>query len=143
MLGDKGERFRYSRGYGHIGSQVSILAEAISMNVIYYDVQIVMAIGATKQIFTLNSLLRNSNFVTLHVPENSETFNLIDKSHFDIIKTGSYIINTSKGSRLDMDVLIKTLESKKIMGAALDVYPNEPLKDTENISNNHLEKMVE
>lgn len=143
MLGDKGERFRYSRGYGHIGSQVSILAEAISMNVIYYDVQIVMAIGATKQIFTLNSLLRNSNFVTLHVSENSETFNLIDKSHFDIIKTGSYIINTSKGSRLDMDVLIKTLESKKIMGAALDVYPNEPLKDTENISNNHLEKMVE
>lgn len=113
------------------------------MNVIYYDVQIVMAIGATKQIFTLNSLLRNSNFVTLHVSENSETFNLIDKSHFDIIKTGSYIINTSKGSRLDMDVLIKTLESKKIMGAALDVYPNEPLKDTENISNNHLEKMVE
>lgn len=143
MLGDKGERFRYSRGYGHIGSQVSILAEAISMNVIYYDVQIVMPIGATKQIFTLNSLLRNSNFVTLHVPENSETFNLIDKSHFDIMKTGSYIINTSKGSRLDMDVLIKTLESKKIMGAALDVYSNEPLKDTENISNNHLEKMVE
>ncbi|KAK5960916.1 phosphoglycerate dehydrogenase SER33 PWA37_001436 [Arxiozyma heterogenica] len=112
------------------------------MGVIYYDIQIVMPIGATKQISTLNSLLRNSDFVTLHVPENSETFNLIGKSHFDLMKAGSYIINTSKGSTLDMDVLIRTLESKKIMGAALDVYPNKPLKDTENISNNHLEKWL-
>lgn len=129
-------------GYGHIGSQVSILAESIGMNVIYYDVQTVMSLGAAQQVSTLNSLLKNSDFVTLHVPENSETFKLIGKAQFDVMKTGSYIINTSRGSVIDMDALIEAIESNKILGAALDVYPYEPLKDTEHISHNQLSKWL-
>lgn len=129
-------------GYGHIGSQVSILAEAMGMEVIYYDVQTVMPLGAAKQVSTLNSLLRNSDFVTLHVPESSETFKLMSKSQFDVMKMGSYIINTSRGSTIDMDALIEALESKRILGAALDVYPFETLRDTENISNNDLSEWL-
>jgi len=113
-------------GYGHIGSQLSVLAEAMGMNVIYYDVVTLMAIGTAKQVPTLEKLLQEADFVTLHVPETPETQNLISTRQFEQMKTGSYLINASRGTVVDIPALIEASRSGKIAGAALDVFPNEP-----------------
>ena len=113
-------------GYGHIGSQLSVLAEAMGMNVIYYDVVTLMALGTARQVPTLNHLLEESDFVTLHVPDLPETRRMISTAQFDKMKNGSYLINASRGSVVDIPALIKAMNSGKIAGAALDVYPNEP-----------------
>lgn len=129
-------------GYGHIGSQVSILAEAMGMHVNYYDVQTVMSLGGAKQVATLNGLLKKSDFVSLHVPENSETMGLLSRSQFAVMKRGSYLLNTSRGSAIDMDALIDALESGRLLGAALDVFPNEPFGNSTNIFNNRSNKWM-
>ena len=129
-------------GYGHIGSQVSILAEALGMHVIYYDVQTVMPLGGAKQVPTLNTLLKKSDFVSLHVPENCETLDLLGRPQFAVMKKGSYVLNTSRGSAIDMDALIEALKTKKLVGAALDVFPNEPLRKASIGSNNRLNKYI-
>ncbi|KAF7957559.1 hypothetical protein EAE96_003134 [Botrytis aclada] len=113
-------------GYGHIGSQLSVLAEAMGMSVIYYDVVNLMALGTARQVSTLNELLNTADFVTCHVPELPETKNLIGKAQFDQMKEGSYLINASRGSVIDIPALIEASRSGKIAGAALDVYPSEP-----------------
>ncbi|KAK7403955.1 D-3-phosphoglycerate dehydrogenase 2 [Neonectria punicea] len=113
-------------GYGHIGSQLSVLAEAMGMTVIYYDVVTLMALGTARQVPTLETLLEESDFVTLHVPDLPETRNLITTSHFEHMKNGSYLINASRGSVVDIPALIKASRSGKIAGAALDVFPQEP-----------------
>ncbi|KAI9646957.1 D-3-phosphoglycerate dehydrogenase 2 [Ciborinia camelliae] len=113
-------------GYGHIGSQLSVLAEAMGMSVIYYDVINLMALGTAKQVATLNELLNTADFVTCHVPELPETKNLIGKAQFDQMKDGSYLINASRGSVIDIPALIEASRTGKIAGAALDVYPSEP-----------------
>ncbi|QSZ34834.1 hypothetical protein DSL72_007693 [Monilinia vaccinii-corymbosi] len=113
-------------GYGHIGSQLSVLAEAMGMSVIYYDVINLMALGTAKQVPTLNELLNTADFVTCHVPELPETKNLIGKAQFEQMKDGSYLINASRGSVIDIPALIEASRSGKIAGAALDVYPSEP-----------------
>jgi D-3-phosphoglycerate dehydrogenase len=113
-------------GYGHIGSQLSVLAEAMGMSVIYYDVLTLMAIGTARQVPTLEALLEEADFVTLHVPETPETKNMISAAQFERMKTGSYLINASRGSVVDIPALIKAMRSGKLAGAALDVYPNEP-----------------
>ncbi|KAF2261073.1 hypothetical protein CC78DRAFT_471348 [Lojkania enalia] len=113
-------------GYGHIGSQLSVLAEAMGMSVIYYDILTLMALGTARQMPTLDDLLEQSDFVTLHVPETPETKNMFRKSQFDKMKDGSYIINNARGSVVDIPALIEAMRSGKIAGAALDVYPNEP-----------------
>ncbi|KAH8702646.1 D-3-phosphoglycerate dehydrogenase [Talaromyces proteolyticus] len=113
-------------GYGHIGSQLSVLAEAMGMSVIYYDVVNLMAMGTTRQVSTLEDLLHDADFVTCHVPELPETENLIGQQQFEHMKTGSYLINASRGSVVDIPALIQAMRSGKIAGAALDVYPNEP-----------------
>ncbi|KPM41658.1 D-3-phosphoglycerate dehydrogenase 2 [Neonectria ditissima] len=113
-------------GYGHIGSQLSVLAEAMGMTVIYYDVVTLMALGTARQVPTLEKLLEEADFVTLHVPDLPETRNLITTSHFEHMKNGSYLINASRGSVVDIPALIKASRSGKVAGAALDVFPQEP-----------------
>ena len=113
-------------GYGHIGSQLSVLAEAFGMTVIYYDAVNLMALGTAKQVATIEELLRGADFVTCHVPELPETFNMIGRDQLDEMKKGSYLINASRGHIVDIAALIDAMRVGKIAGAALDVYPSEP-----------------
>ncbi|KAI9837582.1 MAG: Phosphoglycerate dehydrogenase ser3 [Sarea resinae] len=113
-------------GYGHIGSQLSVLAEAMGMTVIYYDVVNLMAMGTARQVPTLEALLSGADFITCHVPELPETKNMISTKQFELMRTGSYLINASRGSVVDIPALISASRLGKIAGAALDVYPSEP-----------------
>jgi D-3-phosphoglycerate dehydrogenase len=113
-------------GYGHIGSQLSVLAESMGMTVIYYDVVSLMGMGTAKQVPTLEALLNDADFVTCHIPELPETRNLIAAQQFEQMKNGSYLINASRGSVVDIPALINAMRAGKIAGAALDVYPKEP-----------------
>ncbi|RPB05522.1 D-3-phosphoglycerate dehydrogenase 2 [Choiromyces venosus 120613-1] len=113
-------------GYGHIGSQLSVLSEAMGMKVIYYDVVPLMALGTAKQVPTLKDLLEQADFVTLHVPEIPETKNMIGAEQLAQMKQGSYLINASRGSVVDIPALIESMRSGHTAGAALDVYPSEP-----------------
>ncbi|KAI9818568.1 MAG: Phosphoglycerate dehydrogenase ser3 [Pycnora praestabilis] len=113
-------------GYGHIGSQLSVMAEAMGMSVIYYDVLNLMAMGTSKQVPNLEALLERADFVTCHVPELPETKDMIGSVQFEQMKTGSYLINASRGSVVDIPALINAMRSGKTAGAALDVYPSEP-----------------
>ncbi|THZ14882.1 hypothetical protein D6C91_07085 [Aureobasidium pullulans] len=113
-------------GYGHIGNQLSVLAEAMGMSVIYYDVVNLMSMGTAKQVPTLKALLEGADFVTLHVPEIPETQNMISTEQFGYMRKGSYLINASRGTVVDIPALVEAMRSGKIAGAAIDVYPNEP-----------------
>ncbi|KAL2135548.1 hypothetical protein VTI74DRAFT_8027 [Chaetomium olivicolor] len=113
-------------GYGHIGSQLSVLAEAMGMSVIYYDILTLMAIGTARQVPTLDALLEEADFITLHVPETPETKHMISGPQFERMKDGAYLINASRGTVVDIPALIKAMRAGKVAGAALDVYPNEP-----------------
>ncbi|KAK4548475.1 D-3-phosphoglycerate dehydrogenase 2 [Oleoguttula mirabilis] len=113
-------------GYGHVGSQLSVLAEAMGMKVIYYDVTNLMGLGLSNQVPTLDHLLQLADFVTLHVPEIPETTNMMSTHQFEQMKKGSYLINASRGSVVDIPALIHASQTGKLAGAALDVYPNEP-----------------
>ena len=116
-------------GYGHIGSQLSVLAEAMGLHVIYYDIVTIMALGTAKQVSTLDELLNNSDFVSLHVPETPETKNLLSAPQFAAMKDGAYVINASRGTVVDIPSLIAAMKAKKLAGAAIDVYPAEPRKN--------------
>lgn len=113
-------------GYGHIGSQLSVLAEAMGMSVLYYDVVPIMGLGMGKQLPSLHQLLSKSDFVTLHVPELPETQNMIGAPEFEAMKKGAYLINASRGSVIDIPAFIDASRSGKIAGGAIDVFPNEP-----------------
>ena len=113
-------------GYGHIGSQLSVLAEAFGMTVVFYDTVNLMALGTAKQLPSLQALLRTADFVTCHVPELPETKNMIGRKEIEYMKGGSYLINASRGSVIDIPALIDAMRAGKIAGAALDVYPAEP-----------------
>ncbi|ETS87140.1 hypothetical protein PFICI_00968 [Pestalotiopsis fici W106-1] len=111
-------------GYGHVGSQVSVLAEALGMKVIYHDIRPVMGVGNAQQMSSLHQLLRHSDFVTLHLPEQSQY--MVSSAQFNLMKPGSYILNASRGSVVDIPALIAAMKTGQIPGAALDVYPSEP-----------------
>ena len=113
-------------GYGHIGSQLSVLAEAMGMSVCFFDVVNLMALGSARQVPSLEALLAEADFVTCHVPELPETKGLIGARQFEVMKKGSYLINASRGSVIDIPALIEASRSGKLAGAALDVYPSEP-----------------
>jgi len=115
-------------GYGNIGSQVSIMAEALGMHVIYYDVATKLPHGNAKQISDLKELVSNSNIVTLHVPANSSTRKMINAEVLRSFRKGSYLLNYSRGDVVDLTALKKALASGKLAGAAIDVFPNEPEK---------------
>ncbi|KAJ9477486.1 D-3-phosphoglycerate dehydrogenase 2 [Pseudozyma hubeiensis] len=113
-------------GYGHIGSQLSVLAEAMGMRVIYYDVVPLMPLGSAMQVSTLNELLGTADFVSLHVPELPETKNMIRAEQIKAMKKGSYLINNARGSVVDIPALVEGLQSGHLAGAAVDVFPKEP-----------------
>ncbi|ROW09049.1 hypothetical protein VMCG_02787 [Cytospora schulzeri] len=113
-------------GYGHIGAQLSVLAEAMGMKVIYYDVLALMALGTARQVATLDELLEEADFVTCHVPANADTKGMISTPQLNKMKDGSYLLNASRGTVVDIPALVNAMRSGKIAGAALDVYPHEP-----------------
>jgi len=113
-------------GYGHIGSQLSVLAESMGMSVIYYDVLTTMGLGTAKQVSSLDDLLQQADFVSLHVPATAETKNLIGARELALMKEGSYLINNARGTVIDIPALIEASRAGKIAGAAIDVFPNEP-----------------
>lgn len=106
------------------------------MSVIYYDVVSLMGMGTAKQVPTLEALLNEADFVTCHVPELPETRNMIAASELAEMKNGSYLINASRGSVIDIPALINAVRSGKIAGAALDVYPSEPPGNGDYFTNN-------
>jgi D-3-phosphoglycerate dehydrogenase / 2-oxoglutarate reductase len=113
-------------GYGHIGSQLSVLAEALGMRVLFYDVINIMPLGSARQVDSMSSLLSQSDFVTLHVPELPETMNMISGIQLAQMKKGAYLINNARGGVVDIPALIKAVQSGHIAGAAFDVFPHEP-----------------
>lgn len=117
-------------GYGHIGSQVSTLAEALGMRVLYFDIISKLPFGNAKGCNSLPELLRESDFVTLHVPATAQTLNMMGAAQFEMMKTGAYLINASRGTVVDIPALVASLKSKKLSGAAIDVFPEEPESNT-------------
>ncbi|KAF9125846.1 hypothetical protein BGW39_007108 [Mortierella sp. 14UC] len=113
-------------GYGHIGSQLSVLAESMGMRVLFYDVVPLMPLGTSKQVHTLSDLLTEADFVTLHVPETEDTKNMIGEHELNYMKEGSFLINASRGTIVQIPALAKALRSGHIGGAAVDVFPKEP-----------------
>lgn len=115
-------------GYGNIGSQVSIMAESLGMNVIYYDIATKLPHGNAKQVRELRELLKRSDVVTLHVPSDPTTRNMINDAAFKQMRKGAIFLNYSRGDIVDLHALRKHLESGRISGAAVDVFPDEPEK---------------
>jgi len=116
-------------GYGNIGSQVSIMAEALGMHVIYYDVATKLPHGNAKQVHSLVDLVSNSNIVTLHVPSTPSTRNMINADVLRSFRSGSILLNYSRGDVVDLDALKEHLAAGTLSGAAIDVFPNEPEKN--------------
>ncbi|MBX3465977.1 MAG: phosphoglycerate dehydrogenase [Planctomycetes bacterium] len=118
-------------GYGHIGSQVSILAEAFGMRVLYHDVLPRLPMGNAQQLPSLDALLPKVDVLTLHVPEDPSTRGLIDAERLARMRPGSHLINASRGSVVDIDALADALRRGHLGGAAVDVFPREPASNKE------------
>lgn len=113
-------------GYGSIGSQLSVLAESLGMNVIYHDAVTKLPLGNAVQVGGLDELFAKADVVTLHVPDLPSTRNMMTKAEFDKMKDGAFFINAARGGCVDIDALADALKSGKILGAAIDVFPKEP-----------------
>jgi len=113
-------------GYGHIGSQVSVLAEAMGMRVIYHDIVPKLPLGNARQVKNLADLLKDADVVTLHVPATRQTANMIAAAQIKRMKPGAMIINNARGSIVNIDDLADAIRAQRIGGAALDVFPEEP-----------------
>lgn len=113
-------------GYGNIGSQLSVLAEAMGMKVFLFDIVSKLPLGNAVQVSSLKELLEISDVVSLHVPETPQTANMIKAEQLAWMKKGSILINASRGSVVDIDALANALESRHLAGAAIDVFPVEP-----------------
>lgn len=113
-------------GYGHIGSQLSIIAESLGMDVYFYDIENKLPLGNAKQVRSLKELLGSCDVISLHVPELPSTRNLMSAERIAQLKQGSILINAARGSVVDIDALAKALKEGKIHGAAIDVFPVEP-----------------
>lgn len=113
-------------GYGNIGKQLSVLAEAIGMRVYYYDVEDSLALGNAKKCNTLEDLLNISDVVTLHIDDNPANKNFIGEREINQMKKGAMLVNLSRGFVVDIDALAEALKSGQLAGAAIDVYPEEP-----------------
>jgi D-3-phosphoglycerate dehydrogenase len=116
-------------GYGHIGSQVSILAEALGMNVYYYDIVKKLSLGKAVACSSLEELLSVSHVVTLHVPETPLTMNMISRKELLLMRNGACLVNASRGSVVNIQDLTDALKSGHLLGAALDVFPDEPVSN--------------
>ena len=116
-------------GYGNIGSQVSVLAEALGMKVVFYDVETKLPLGNAEDAKSLKDLLKKADVVTLHVPETPQTNNLINKNNLKFFKKNSILINYARGEVVDLDALRNAITEGDVGGAAIDVYPSEPEKN--------------
>jgi D-3-phosphoglycerate dehydrogenase len=113
-------------GYGHIGTQIGVLAEQLGMRVIFRDIEAKLPLGNAREVASLEELLSISDVVSLHVPETPQTQNLIGSTQLAAMKPGSHLINASRGTVVDIDALAIALESRHLHGAAIDVFPAEP-----------------
>ncbi len=113
-------------GYGHIGTQIGLLAEAAGMQVIFYDIESKLALGNSRPAATLEALLESVDAVTLHVPETPQTRGLIGAAQLALMQPGAVLINASRGTVVDIDALVEALRSQRLAGAAIDVFPSEP-----------------
>lgn len=118
-------------GYGHIGSQVSVLAEAFGMKVVFYDIVKKLPLGNAQARSHIEDLLKESDFVSLHVPETPETKNMITSHQLSMMKKGSLLINASRGTVIQIDDLVTALSSQQLAGCAIDVFPEEPASNKE------------
>jgi D-3-phosphoglycerate dehydrogenase len=116
-------------GYGNIGSQVSVLAEAMGMKVIFYDVLTKLPLGNAEACRSVKELVAKADIITLHVPETDSTKNLINKTLLKQFKKGSILINYARGEVVDLDALAAAIKAGDIAGAAIDVFPVEPEKN--------------
>lgn len=113
-------------GYGSIGSQTSVMAEALGMKVCFYDVVTKLPLGNASQIRELDELLQTADIISLHVPETAATQNMIGAREIGLMKKGAILINASRGTVVDIDALANAIKTGHIAGAAIDVFPKEP-----------------
>lgn len=113
-------------GYGHIGTQLGILAEQLGMRVVFHDIETKLSLGNALPMPSLAALLQTSDVVSLHVPETELTQNLIAASELELMKPGSSLINASRGQVVDLEALASALKNGHLAGAAIDVFPVEP-----------------
>jgi D-3-phosphoglycerate dehydrogenase len=118
-------------GYGHIGSQVSVLAEALGLKVLFYDIVKKLPLGNAQNCPSLEELLSQSDFVTLHVPETPQTKDLISGKELQQMRKGAFLVNASRGTVVIIDDLVTSLKSKHLGGCAIDVFPMEPSSNKE------------
>lgn len=118
-------------GYGHIGTQVGIIAESLGLNVIFYDIEHKLSLGNAKQVDTLDELFAKSDIISLHVPQTDLTRGMINAEAFANMKDGVFFLNASRGTVVDIDALCAALKSGKVAGAAVDVFPKEPAANGE------------
>lgn len=118
-------------GYGHIGTQLGILAESLGMYVYFYDIENKLPLGSATQVQHLSDLLNMSDVVSLHVPENPSTKNMMGAKEISLMKPGSLLINASRDTVVDIPALCDALASKHLAGAAIDVFPTEPATNSD------------
>ncbi|MGE7136066.1 phosphoglycerate dehydrogenase [Luteibacter sp. NPDC031894] len=113
-------------GYGHIGTQVGVLAESLGMRVIFHDIEAKLSLGNARAAASLEDLLERADVVTLHVPETAQTKNLIGAAEIARMRPDAMLVNASRGTVVDIDALADALRTKHLAGAAIDVFPVEP-----------------
>lgn len=118
-------------GYGHIGTQIGILAEGLGMKVQFFDVEKRLSLGNARPAESFEQLLATSDVVTFHVPETEQTQNMMNSAAFERLKEGAIIVNASRGTVVDIDALEQALETGRVNGAAIDVFPTEPKSNQE------------
>jgi D-3-phosphoglycerate dehydrogenase len=118
-------------GYGHIGSQIGVLAEAFGMRVVFFDIMAKLPMGNNRALARLEDVLEVADFVTLHVPETAQTANMIGPDQLARMKPGACLLNASRGTVVQIDALAEAIRRGHIGGAAVDVYPEEPVANSD------------
>jgi len=116
-------------GYGNIGTQLSVMAEAMGMRVQFYDIETKLPLGNAQARKSMKEIVSSSDIISLHVPETNQTKNLINKAVLKQFKSGSILVNYARGEVVDLDALAEAIKEKHITGAAIDVFPVEPEKN--------------
>ena len=118
-------------GYGNIGKQLGVLAESLGMHVVFYDIETKLKLGNARQLDTLDELLAVADVVSMHVPATEQTDRLIDRAALQRMKPSAVLLNASRGNVIDLDALADAIEAGELLGAAIDVYPEEPKSNNE------------
>ena len=118
-------------GYGNIGSQLSVIAESLGLKVIYYDILDKLSIGNAKRYDSMKKLLKECDILSIHVDGREENTNLIGDKEINLMKKGAILINYSRGNIVNINSLKRNLKNNKLLGAAIDVFPKEPLNNKE------------